>query len=194
MEDWVVGVQKGRENALNDPNSQLPPIVPPNERYQPGGSTSLQKKIYGAPRVFDLFTLLAITLAFAMLFTLLGLLAPAMDASATSLTMAVGGFVTLVGLAQMWLFGSKNPRLASLIGGPLAMLLLLILAVFLDSSSWAWASAILASTCVSICVGPVCGYLAGAVVAGVFLVADGFRQYFLPTTANDKDARFDEIE
>jgi hypothetical protein len=150
-------------------------------------------KAYGAPRVFDLFTLLAITLFFAVLFALLGLLAPALDASATDLTFVISGFVTIVGISQMWLFGSNNPRLASLVSGPVAFNL--ISWIQMTIAGRVGFEGLFFTLCVSIFLGPLFGYLGGAVVAGVFLVADKFRlQFMKPTSDESRDASFDEVQ
>ncbi len=150
-------------------------------------------KAYGAPRVFDLFTLLAITLFFAVLFALLGLLAPALDASASDLTFVISAFVTIVGFSQMWLFGSNNPRLASLVSGPVGFSLISWTQMMISGRFRI--EGIVVSLCVSIFLGPLFGYLGGAVVAGVFLVADKFRlQFMKPSSAESRDASFDEVQ
>lgn len=162
--------------SLNPASSQSPP----------------RSKTYGAPRVFDLFTLLAITLAFAVLFALLGLLAPALDMSAMALTVGMGLFVAMVGLSQMWLFGSNNPRVASLISGPFAFAIILLFPISRATNSLMEGA--LASLCVGLFFGPVAGYLAGAVVAGVFLLADQFRNSFNSAKKPSKDLSFDEVD
>lgn len=149
-------------------------------------------RAYGAPRVFDLFTLLAITLAFALLFAMLGLLAPAFDANPTDLTLFISGLVTIVGFSQMWLFGAKNPRLASLVSGPFALAVVLMFPFIATSDHWL--TAVFASFSIGILFGPFAGYLAGAVVAGVFLVADKFRMRFMQSSsATSSDASFDDL-
>jgi hypothetical protein len=149
-------------------------------------------KTYGAPRVFDLFTLLAITLAFALLFALIGVLAPALEISAMAVTVAIGVFVSLIGLSQMWLFESNNPRVASLISGPFALAVVTWLPISRASGSY---DAVVGSICFGLFIGPIAGYLGGAVVAGVFLLADKFRTTTMKTSnAESKDASFDDVQ
>lgn len=174
-------------------------------------------RVYGAPRVFDLFTLLAITLAFALLFALLGMLAPAVDATATDLVVMVGGFIVLIAIAQMWLFGSKNPRRASLFLGPIAFpiacfsflrnSLLPMMASTIQATSFlsridAYAFedpsvlfTLTAGLVLGLPFGPLAGYLAGAVIAGVFLLADRIRTTFKQTgLPTPRDSSFDELQ
>lgn len=150
-----------------------------------------RSKAYGAPRVFDLFTLLAITLAFALLFALLGLLAPALDANASELTLMISVFVTLIGLSQMWLFGSNNPRMASLVAGPVALIVVAGIASFRYNN---WQFVLSMTVCFSLFLGSFAGYLGGAVVAGVFLLADKFRSRYMVKAADQHDASFDELQ
>jgi len=156
--------------------------------------------MYGASRVFDLFTLMAITLAFALLFAVLNVLAPAFEGSPAAVTCGISGYIILIALAQMFLFDGKNPRLASVIAGPLVMLLILTISWSL-SSQLHLGLALILSVCSSLTFGFFTGYLSGAVVAGVFLVADALRGRY--NTSSDtsidhvespKDLTFDEIE
>ena len=152
------------------------------------------KEVYGVPRVFDLFTLMAITMAFALLFALLKLVSPAFDISATTLTILISGYVTLIAVAQMVLFGGDN-KMAS--GGrsfsccPYAWPS--------DPIEWAGVTMTLVlSLFLSILFGFFLGYLSGAVVAGVLLVADGFRgrsaKAMRLSAQLNRDVGFDEIE
>lgn len=127
----------------------------------------LREKTYGTPRVFDLFTLMAITLAFGLLFAFLKFL----DSSA-EVFLCINCFVTLVAIGQMVLFNGNSPRLASLVAGPIAMNLLLV-----GFGIWSERLA-LESVIYSLLLGIPAGYLAGGVVAGVFLLADELRRCF----------------
>ena len=170
-------------NAM-PPVIQDPPVVvfqnkfeDPVEHFWSGAFELLREPAYGAQRVFDLFTLMAITLAFALLFGAM----KALDAS-PEVFFGVTSFVTFVGIGQMLLFGGKSPRLASLVGGPLALLLTTVsLAIWYGR----WAST---ATICSLIFGVPAGYLAGGMVAGVFLIADSLRARFTrPTVENEKD-------
>lgn len=204
--------QKKEQPVGNDLfQADMPPILANDHRIRPVQAQVYQTQLetplqtlfdsvksatgrteaYGAPRVFDLFTLLAITLAFALLFALLGLLAPAMDASASDLTLVISSFVTLIGVSQMWMFGSKNPRMASLVAGPFALMIVMGIPMFRYNN---WELAFFSALCFSIFFGSFAGYLGGAVVAGVFLLADKFRSKFMVQGAEQRDASFDELQ
>ncbi len=128
---------------------------------------TLAEPAYGAQRVFDLFTLMAITLAFGLLFGLL----KAMGAI-PEVFFSVTAFLTFVAIGQMLFFGGTSPRLASLVGGPIALALTLICV-----SIWYGRWAIFEIVC-SLPLGVPGGYLAGGMVAGVFLIADLLRSKF----------------
>lgn len=155
------------------------------------------KEVYGVPRVFDLFTLMAITMAFALLFALLKLVSPAFNISATTLTILISGYVTLIAVAQMVLFGGDNPRMASVVAGPFS-LLSICMAFWIPSSGLGVTMTLVLSLFLSILFGFFLGYLSGAVVAGVLLVADGFRgrsaKAMRLSAQLNRDVGFDEIE
>jgi hypothetical protein len=151
-----------------------PPVVvfhqefnDPLEKIWKGLINTLSEPAYGAQRVFDLFTLMAITLAFGLLFGALKALG-----AIPEVFFAVTAFVTFVAIGQMLFFGGKSPRLASLVGGPIA-LALTVACVSIWYGSW-W----LVQAVCSLPLGVPAGYLAGGMVAGVFLVADLLRAKF----------------
>ncbi|MEZ6137617.1 MAG: hypothetical protein R3C53_22245 [Pirellulaceae bacterium] len=149
---------------------------------------------YGAPRVFDLFTLLAITLAFALLFGGIQFLKPALGEGTAATTAVIAAYVTGIAVAQLALFEGNLPRLASIIAGPVVWIIVGTSVGLLEGS--AFISAALGALC-SAPFGLFAGYLGGAVVAGVFLVADGFRAKFMPNelARPSSDAvGFDELE
>ncbi len=152
--------------------------------------------VYGATRVFDLFTLMAITLAFAAMFAWLKFLAPILEGSPLEISLGVGGFVTLTALSQMFLFGGRKPRAASLVAGP--VLLLFVAQVFIvpEFERYNNGSPNLATLGVlSVLFGVPGGYLAGAVIAGVFLIADALRgRYNASAHIVDRDMSFDDVE
>ncbi|MEO8272206.1 MAG: hypothetical protein ABI557_21020, partial [Aureliella sp.] len=92
---------------------------------------------YGAPRVFDLFTLLAITMAFALMFALLRAIEPILMIDITGVALCLGALVTGVGIFQLSLWGGKRPRLASLVGGPF-----LVLGLMLAGGFWQFGGAL----------------------------------------------------
>jgi hypothetical protein len=131
---------------------------------------ALDEKTYGAPRVFDLFTLMAVTLAFGLLFALLKALGSSED-----VFICTTFFITIVAVCQMIMFGGDKPRLASLAGGPIAMVV-----VLLGWGIWSQASfeIFVLLLFMTIPFGIPAGYLTGGVVAGVFLLADEFRKRY----------------
>ncbi len=138
---------------------------------------SLSEPAYGAQRVFDLFTLMAITLAFGLLFGAM----KALNAI-PEVFFGVTTFVTFVGIGQMLLFGGKSPRLASVVGGPIALSLTIVLL-----AGWYGQGAIWGAVCALI-PGIPAGYLAGGLVAGVFLIADSLRDRFSrPADESEQD-------
>ncbi len=151
---------------------------------------------YGAPRVFDLFTLMAITLAFAMMFAMLRLVEPILMIDISGVAMCLGTLVTGVAIFQLALWGGKRPRLASLVGGPF-----LVLGITLAVRLWQHGSVLPALTLteavglsqLALILGLPTGYLSGAMVAGVFLIADLLRTCFLTRSGRPKIENDDEI-
>lgn len=151
-----------------------PPIVvfksdfnDPLEQLWKAMISSLSEPAYGAQRVFDLFTLMAITLAFGLLFGAMKALG-----AIPEVFFAVTSFVTFVAIGQMLLFGGNSPRIASLVAGPIA-LALTISCLGVWYGRWAIWEVVCALP-----FGVPAGYLAGGMVAGVFLVADSLRNSF----------------
>jgi hypothetical protein len=130
-------------------------------------------KIYSAPRRFDLATIFVVTSAYAALFA--GMTALNFPPIASG---AVAGFVTLVGLAQALLFRGRQPRLASVLVGT-AIYSLAALAIWLASGQRRYPTAlVLLAGTYSIIGGAILGYLSGALIGGVFLIADVLRGRF----------------
>jgi hypothetical protein len=130
-------------------------------------------KVYSAPRRFDLATIFVVTAAFSVLFASMSALRlpPLFSAG-------VAGFISLVGSSQALLFRGQRPRTASLIVGAVACSLL-NLAAWMGSGFRAYATFQLwLGGIYSIIGGAFLGYVAGAFVGGVFLVADVLRGRF----------------
>lgn len=143
-----------------------PPHIYPVDPVFQAISSLLQEKTYGAPRVFDLYTLMGITLAFALLFAFMKALG-----AAPEIFVSITCFVTLVAIGQMLLYGGNSPRLASLISGPIALLIVNVGLAFY------YRNGAIEILCL-LPMGIPLGYLAGGMVAGVFLVADELRKKF----------------
>ncbi|MCA9101609.1 MAG: hypothetical protein KDA63_10680 [Planctomycetales bacterium] len=120
-------------------------------------------KLYSAPRRFDLATIFTVTLAYAILFALMSLLA-----APPVVSISIAGFVAMVAVAQAVLFDGAHPRAASLACGSSIFLLIGLALTF-----WLGTSAVFNYTIpVMLTFGGVMGYLTGVLVGGVFLVSD----------------------
>jgi hypothetical protein len=141
-----------------------PPDMPPAE------------KIYSAPRRFDLATIFVVTFAYSLLLGLMNYVVGYMDfPRATSLVVA--GFVTFVGVGQAVLYGGQNARIASVVTG-IAFCVLWNMTAVVWPPRGAAGIALLFLIPFSGALGAGCGYVAGVLVGGVFLVADKLRTYF----------------
>lgn len=159
-----------------------------------GGTTRLQKWLaqqrseepFGVPSRFGVGTLLVVTAAYGLLLTLLRSL---LDWDPRAIAWFIV-FVSLVGAGQMLLFGSRRPRQASLITGAIALPVIAIL-TFVIHGGHSPPDALTCSLCSAILFGAPAGYLAGGVVAGVFLVMDavqrGLTRLFPPKMIDDED-------
>ena len=122
-------------------------------------------KVYSVPRRYDLATMFAVSVAYALLFATMRC-----SGSEPVSFAIVAGFFTFVGLAQALLFGGKAPRAASIVAGVVcwgAIQFVQGILVFDHSLELL----VFGSVC-----GAILGYVAGALIAGVFLVADFVRQ------------------
>lgn len=140
------------------------------------------RDIYAVPRRFDLATILAVTLAFSLLFGSL----KAVSASAMSF-LVISGFAVLVGLAQAFLFHGKRPRLSSILvgtGGSTILVASFFAADIIELLQTPdpelvhrQTLAIMIGLCgLAVGLGAAAGYVAGAIIGSVFLVADVLRQ------------------
>jgi hypothetical protein len=119
------------------------------------------KKLYSAPRRYDLATLFAVLVGSAVLFAVLQRLG--FSAAAFAWT---AGLFAVVGLAQALLFGGQSPRAASAAAGGAYCAL-----------SWLirYPSEIGAEFVFAVGIGASYGYLVGILVGGIFLCADLLR-------------------
>ena len=137
------------------------------------------RKVYSAPRKFDVATLLVITLAYAIFFggmSQVPFFAPWFIAY-------VAIFIGVICVAQAVLFQAKKPRLASVLTGLTMFMFTLFAAPMFTPSSSRVVRYFLGSTIFdtliilffAIVFGSCFGYLAGAVVGGVFLISEAAR-------------------
>ena len=129
-------------------------------------------KLYSAPRRFDLFTILIVTTAYAILFSAMNGLRfhPIMS-------VYVAAFITIVGIGQAVLFGGRQPRFASAVSGAMAYFIGYLCFIFLEPR-WQIGFSTVTAIFASATFGSVLGYIAGVLVGGVFLVADVLRQRY----------------
>ncbi len=196
----------GSDYRLQSTASIEPPVVlPPLPGYKKEVADSnpfhdvedllerlLGKESYGAPRVFDLFTMLAITLAFALMFAFLRLIEPLLMGDLEIVAISLGTFVTGIAIFQLALWEGNKPRISSLVAGPVLIFGILFFVGLFSPSIGIDLPYVLATVCLSI-FGIPAGYLGGAMVAGVFLVADVFRTNFLRTKTENISQNDDAI-
>ncbi|HVX12131.1 MAG TPA: hypothetical protein VHC22_13200 [Pirellulales bacterium] len=147
-------------------------LVDPAEKARSVATTAPGRvdKPFGVPSRFGLGTMLVVTAAYGVL--LAALQQFAWDRRAIAWTVL---FISLVGAAQMLLFGSQRPRLASLVTGLVALPAIVVGISVMhvnrirpSDSGCALVSALI--------FGAPAGYLAGGVVAGVFLIMDAVQR------------------
>lgn len=139
---------------------------------------SLLGPAIGVPRRFGISSLLVVTAACAALFSFLSCLdLPPIEVAISGAI--IGGFFALIAIGQAVLFGGQKPRQASIvIGGAVFTLFalgeIILFLVFAPRSPPAAAVPwlIFALIAQALILGPVFGYLAGGVIAGIFLVLD----------------------
>lgn len=129
---------------------------------------------FGVPRRFGIGTLLVVTAAYGALLAVLR----AMDWH-RGVIAAFVGFISLIGLGQMLLFHARRPRKASIVTGAVCVPLVQLLIVlsregreWFDPQGWLDAATMLGWILLLIPHGAIAGYLAGGIVAGVFLIMD----------------------
>src|SRR3954454_18006243 len=132
-------------------------------------------ELYSAPRRFDLATIFVVTAAYSILFGAISALSykdmgPAVE-------IAVGVLVTLVGLAQAFYKDTANPRGVSILAGAVVQTIIVIV-IHIAQPRIFGGSIVLIVFFGGLIGGAFCGYLAGVLVGGVFLVADLIRQKF----------------
>jgi hypothetical protein len=149
-------------------------------------------KLYSAPRRFDLFTIMIVTTAYAVLLGGVSVLGMPPIASAY-----VAAFITIVGIGQAILFGGRRPRLASVISGISAFFVLSMLSfATLDGRFHIDGplETIAFSVLWSLYLGSLLGYIAGVLVGGVFLVTDVVRRRYGQVDAGEPWAEADAAQ
>jgi hypothetical protein len=130
---------------------------------------------YGVPRRFGVGTIMVVTAAFAGLLALMRWLGTS--------PFQVGFwvvFVSIVGLGQAVLYQGRQPRKASIVTGAIGLPMLNVVAFLrqITSRDNGLADGFVCSLLGAIPVGAFCGYLAGGLAAGVFLVMDAVQRCY----------------
>lgn len=130
-----------------------------------------EEGLYSAPRTFDIATLLVVTFAYALLFAGLRLLD-----SPSFLFAFLSGLISWVGIAQAAFHGKRSPRQVSVVAGLVYFEIVFIGAYLFQGSPRKFSALELFCSLIgSVPGGTGCGYLAGALVGGVFMLAEVVR-------------------
>lgn len=136
--------------------------------------------IYSVPKRFDLASMFSISVAFAMLFSIMR----ALDCSPLLISI-FGIYFAAVGIAQAVLFNGDKPREASVIaGGILGCVSVIIIAI---SEGAPLGAAISMAICSAVWA-PVAGYLVGTINGGIWLITDYLRQWLERRSATAEPA------
>ena len=134
-----------------------------DEQSLPANPTPLISRIYSAPRRFDLATMFVVSFAFALMFGVFRVAEMRAEG-----TIVVSVFIATVGTAQALLFKGKRPRLASVLTGAVAFVLLLVI-----SNAVFGVSTVSPIELLFVGIfGSIWGYLAGCLVGVVFMTAE----------------------
>jgi hypothetical protein len=139
-------------------------------------ATPLKEKIYSAPRRFDLATIFVVTVAYSLLFGVMNYVVDYLSYPRVT-GLFVGAFITFVAVGQALLYGGQNARVASVVTGIALCVLWNMIAVVWPPRGVPGIG-LLFLIPFSGALGAGCGYVAGVLVGGVFLVADKLRTYY----------------
>jgi tryptophan-rich sensory protein len=131
-----------------------------------GTNTDKSNTVYCVPRRYDLATLMTVSVFFAVLFSTLKMLR-----SPPLFIGFLSGFVASVGLAQAILFDGRAPRRSSVIAGITYGAAVEVLFIW-----WRKYPVVFGELLFYLVWHGVTGYFVGALVGGLFLVADYVRR------------------
>jgi hypothetical protein len=137
-----------------------------------------EEKAFGVPRRFGMATILVLTLAYAVLLAAMNVLVSTSLGGRRELAVGVVLFVTAIGACQMLMHRGTRPRSASIQAGCLLGLAIGLFGPFIASffSPIMIGEVVAAAVCAApfgFVFGGLMGYVAGGLVAGVFLIMDG---------------------
>lgn len=162
---WLGGVLRNRVLSMETSPGEF---APDSVALEGEPTTEHHDSIYSVPKRFDIATLLTVSLAYSLLFTLLKVL----DSHWTVFAF-IGGLTAIVALAQMLYEEPKQIRTASLLGGGLFTVVSAIVLGLTTNDPFARISLLITG----LLFGPFLGYAAGVLDAGVFLIADRVRKW-----------------
>ena len=120
------------------------------------------RKQTGVPRRFGVGAAMVIMTMYALLFA-------ALQRTPAIIFVAVSAFFTVVGVAQAVLYKGRNPRLASVVAGMVACPVIAIIATIVAAPRGSNQAVAIAGELLCTLFGGGFGYLAGGLIAGVFL-------------------------
>jgi|SRR5688572_2787923 len=177
-----------RQLMESDARSMEPVPWPIVQRLIADSLRSSRPKVYSAPRRFDLATVFIVTVAYSLLFG-----GMALFQFPPIVSLAVASFITFVGVSQAILFGGKKPRAASIIVGTVIYgVSMLVYWIILGPRMYPASELLIAGTLLIIG-GGILGYLAGACVGAVFMLAEFIRRAVGSTTRAANDAAIEDI-
>lgn len=169
------------------PNDDSSPAI---DRTSEAEST--HPRVYSAPRRFDIFTLMVVTVAYAFLFMLTSALGTIEKNLPVWISTFIGLFLAYVAVAQLFLFKGQYPRLASILAGITAVAFWLLMFVVRLSNPIVAPYDLAWGALCSCIMGVPIGYLAGATVGGVFLISDVLRRKVLNRQSKSNEIGEDE--
>jgi hypothetical protein len=149
-------------------------------------------ELYSAPRQFDLATVFVILTAYSLLFAALTFMDQLIGLELQPLlTIVIGFLVTVVAIGQAWYFHEANPRGVSVVVGAVAYTVVSIVLWMAYPRTFP-NSFLFVFLINGLIGGAVFGYCAGALVGGIFLVADVLRQKISANGVNAAPTRTED--
>ena len=139
-------------------------------------------QVYSTPRRFDIALVLVVTVAYALLLSLMRVLK-----FEPLFMVAITSFFTIVGLGQAVLFRGKKPRLASVVAGAVGAGGICVASYWADGGrldGLFYVFFFITMICY-VPWGALLGYVVGTMIGGVFLIAEALRRKFGSRTVGE---------
>ena len=167
-------IETGTEHRLADPESlaKMLETVELNGRKADGVGGGSRRREAGVPRQFGIGILMVMVTMYAVLFAVMRALR-----FPPTLFFIVALFFTVVGLGQMFLYKGQRPRRASAMVGIWFMWCLAGITLIIEGVKSGFSLAysgqlVLGFAFLGFLYGAICGYVAGLLIAGVFVLID----------------------